>query len=134
MARLRILALAGACAVAGVALAAAGPRPTALSTTAPGLWEIAGVPGARVPARECVRDVAALAQFEHRTRTCSLKVLSDGLSSAVVQYNCPGAGFGRSKLTVITPRSIRIETQGISGNLPFNYLLQARRVGDCTAH
>jgi hypothetical protein len=32
---------------------------------------------------------------------------------------------------LITPRSIRIETQGISGDLPFNYVLQARRVGDC---
>ena len=29
------------------------------------------------------------------------------------------------------PRSMRIETQGISGNLPFNYQLHARRVGDC---
>jgi len=32
---------------------------------------------------------------------------------------------------LITPRSIRIETQGISDNLPFNYVIQARRVGDC---
>jgi hypothetical protein len=36
-------------------------------------------------------------------------------------------------MTVITPRSIRIETQGISGDLPFNYVLQARRIGECTA-
>jgi hypothetical protein len=34
-------------------------------------------------------------------------------------------------MDVITPRSLRISTQGISDNLPFNYLLQARRVGEC---
>jgi hypothetical protein len=32
---------------------------------------------------------------------------------------------------VLTPRSLRIATQGISGGLPFNYVLQARRVDDC---
>ena len=32
---------------------------------------------------------------------------------------------------MLTPRSLRIETQGISDSLPFNYVLQARRVGDC---
>jgi hypothetical protein len=26
---------------------------------------------------------------------------------------------------------LRISTQGISGGLPFNYVLQARRIGDC---
>jgi len=26
---------------------------------------------------------------------------------------------------------MRIDTQGISGNLPFHYQLHARRVGDC---
>ena len=58
---------------------------------------------------------------------------SDGPISTVIQYSCPGGGFGRSTLTMITPRSLRIETQGISDNLPFNYVLQARRVGDCPA-
>jgi len=51
----------------------------------------------------------------------------------VIHYSCPGNEFGRSTMTVITPRSLRIETQGISDNLPFAYVLQARRVGECTA-
>jgi hypothetical protein len=29
---------------------------------------------------------------------------------------------------------MRIETQGISANYPFNYTIQARRIGDCAAH
>ena len=45
----------------------------------------------------------------------------------------PGGGFGRTKMTVLTPRSMRVETQGISNNAPFNYVLQVRRLGDCPA-
>ena len=118
--------------VAALALAAA-QRPAALAMAAPGLWEVEGVPGAKVPARQCVADVAALAQYEHRARNCSRRVLSDGENTAVIGYQCAGSDFGRSKMTLITPRSLRIETQGISDNLPFAYVLQARRVGDCPA-
>ena len=52
-------------------------------------------------------------------------------SSTAIDYSCGGAGFGHSEITVLTPRSLRIETQGISDGLPFNYVLQARRVDDC---
>ena len=48
-------------------------------------------------------------------------MISDGESQAVIEYNCSGGGFGRSKITVITPRSLSIETQGISDNFPFGY-------------
>jgi len=33
----------------------------------------------------------------------------------------------------VTPRSLRLDTQGISDGLPFHYVAQARRVGDCPA-
>jgi hypothetical protein len=49
-----------------------------------------------------------------------------------VQYTCGAAGFGRTQIDVLTPRSLRISTQGISDGLPFNYVMQARRMGDCT--
>ncbi len=118
---------------AGAVALGAAQRPAALAQTTPGLWEVTGAPGAQAPLRQCVADVQALGHFEHRNQNCSIKVLTDGPSTAVIQYNCPTGGFGRSKLTVITPRSMRIETQGISDNLPFNYVLQVRRVGDCSA-
>jgi len=121
--------LAGA-AMAVPALGAA-QRPAALAVTSGGLWEMTGVPGAKAPVRMCVADTAALAQYEHRGQICTRLVISDTPTAAVIHYTCPGGGFGRSKLTVVTPRSLRIETQGISGNLPFNYVLQARRVGEC---
>ena len=126
------LALFAAAPLIAFALTAA-QRPVALAQAAPGLWEIDGLPGAKAPARECVADVAALAQFEHRAKSCRRNVVSDGPSSTVIQYSCAGSEYGRSKMTLITPRSLRIETQGISDNLPFAYVLQARRVGECPA-
>ena len=129
MTRLKKLLVVGTVPLAALAVMAA-QRPAALASTAPGLWEIDGLPGGKA-VRECVAEVAALAQYEHRTKNCGRSVLSDGPSTTVIQYQCPGNEFGRSKMTVITPRSLRIESQGISDNLPFAYVLQARRVGDC---
>ena|SRR5690242_7550169 len=116
------------------ALAAAGlaaQQPSALAQAQPGLWEISGAPGTKMPIRQCVADIATLARFEHRARTCTAKVLKSAGTSTSVEYSCGTAGFGHSDLELITPRSLRISTQGISGGLPFNYVLQARRIDDC---
>jgi hypothetical protein len=116
---------------AALLLAGAVQRPRALATTAGGIWEISGVPGAAGPVRQCVADTALLARIEHRGQTCTQVMIEDRPTSTVIHYTCPRAGFGRSEITVITPRSLRIETQGISNNLPFNFVAQARRVGSC---
>ena len=129
MSRRRLILAAVATASASLLIAA--QQPAALAPAKPGLWEIGGLPGVKAPPQECVADVLALARFEHRKGNCSSKVIRDGASSAVIEYSCGGAGFGRSQVDVLTPRSLRIRTQGISDGLPFNYVLQARRVGDC---
>jgi len=129
MAGSKSLALAVSCAAALSIGAAQAPK--ALAPISGGLWEISGAPGAKAPVRQCVADVALLAQFEHRGRACSRDIVSDEPGSTVIHYSCGHAGFGRSEIEVVTPRSLRISTQGISGDLPFNYVLQARRVGDC---
>lgn len=121
--------LAGAIALPGAALSAAPP--SALAQVAAGVWEVSGAPGSQEPIRQCFPDVLTLAQFEHRGRTCSRTVLSDSGSSTVINYSCGPADFGRSEIKVITPRALSISTQGISDQLPFNYVIQARRVGDC---
>ena len=118
-------------AIALPAAAFAAAPPSALAKVAGGLWEISGVPGANAPVRQCVGDVLALAQFEHRSRTCTRTVITDEGSSTVIRYSCGAADFGHSEIKVITPRALRISTQGISDQLPFNYVLQAHRVGDC---
>jgi hypothetical protein len=112
-------------------VAAAAAVPSALSQVTGGLWEITGLPGAHAAVRQCVGDVLTFAQFEHHDRTCSRSVLSNAASSSTFSYSCGPGDFGQSEIDVITPRSLRISTQGVSQQLPFNYVLQARRVGDC---
>ena len=118
-------------AIAGAVALTAAQLPPPFAQTQPGQWEIEGAPGAKAPVKQCVADVASLARFEHRGKSCGAKVISSTTSSVLVDYSCGSAGFGRSQVDVITPRSLRIATQGISDQLPFNYVLQARRVGDC---
>ena len=115
-------------------LLAAASRPSALAGTSPGLWEISGLPNAGTAVRQCVADTAALARVEHRGHSCTQVVVKDTPTWTEIHYTCANGGFGRSKLTVLTPRSLRIETQGISANYPFNYTIQARRTGNCSAH
>ncbi len=107
-------------------------QPSALASVAGGLWEISGAPGTHGPVRQCVGNVLALAQYEHRGRNCSRSVISDNESATKINYKCGAAGFGETEIEVITPRSLQISTQGISDQLPFNYVLQARRIGECT--
>jgi hypothetical protein len=92
------------------------------------------LPNAGGPPRQCLADTAALFQLEHRGQNCQEKVISHDEVSSVVHYTCRNGGYGQTKVTMLTPRSLRIETQGISANYPFNYKIQARRVGECPAH
>ena len=115
---------------AAIVLIAAQPLPTFAQEQA-GIWDVSGLPGVNSPVRQCIADVLALARFEHRSKPCTARVLKNAGGEASVEYSCGAAGFGHADLQVITPRSIRIATQGISDGLPFNYVLQARRVGDC---
>lgn len=120
----------GAAALMLLALGGA-QRPSLLSRADAGLWEISGVPGAAAPVRMCLGDLAVLARYEHRNARCTSQVLRDSGTFTEVHYSCAGGGFGRTRIGLLTPRSLRVETQGISDGAPFHYLLQARRVGDC---
>ena len=130
MARRATLLQAAAGLGAAVTLTAA-TGPLALARAQAGLWEISGAPGTRAPIRQCVADIATLARFEHRSKNCAARVLKDAGTATQIEYSCGAAGFGHSEITVLTPRSLRIATQGISDGLPFNYVLQARRIDDC---
>lgn len=107
----------------------AAVRPALFSQTPGGMWEISRGNGARQ--NVCVPDPAVLAQFEHLRSKCSRDVVRDQQRRAEIHYTCVGGAFGQSTVDLITPRALRIETQGISGDAPFHYVLQARRVGNC---
>lgn len=116
-------------ACAGAVLAAAAP--SALRAIEPGQWQVSRSATGQNPVGICLRDMVALAQFEHRGQACTRVILSDKPGELVVHYTCPAGDFGRTEMTVITPRSLRLQTQGIHNGSPFFYQLHARRVGDC---
>jgi hypothetical protein len=110
----------------------AAASPVALSQVQGGEWEVARSGSA--PLKLCLSNAAELAQLEHRGARCTRTVLREAGSTTRISYTCAGGGFGESNLTLVTPRSLRVETQGISANAPFKYKFQARRIGDCPAH
>ena len=114
-----------------VAAATAASVPRALAPAMGGLWEVSRSATGHNPTRICVASPDLLANFEHRQQRCTRTVVSDSGTETLISYNCAGGGFGQSKMTLITPRTLRIDTQGISDNLPFHYQLHARRVGGC---
>jgi hypothetical protein len=116
--------------VSATGLAAATLPPTIAGSG--GLWEVSRSATGANAERRCVPSAAVLSQWEHRQTQCTRVVLSSTATGAVINYTCPKGGFGRSRMQVITPRTLRIETQGIAPDgFPFNYVLHARRVGDC---
>jgi hypothetical protein len=128
--RLTILAL-----IASVGVAAALPqlKPiNAMTTVEPGLWSIHALDRGEpdVPAF-CVADTTRLLQFRHPGQTCSRFVIADTPHIATIQYSCPGAGWGRTSVRVISPDQLRLDTQGIADNAPFALAAEAKRVGDC---
>ena len=118
-------------AVSGAVISAASPR--ALAPAAGGLWEVSPDATGHGAEQICVSSPKALALWEHRAGRCTPEVISDEGTVARIRYTCADGGFGDTKITLITPRTLRIDTQGISGGLPFHYQRHARRVGQCAA-
>jgi hypothetical protein len=106
--------------------------PHVLSGAQGGLWQVAG--GRRPPTQICVSDPLTLASYEHLGANCRQHLVRGDTGYAVVGYECAGGAFGQSSILALTPRSLRIETQGISGQQPYNYVVSARRLGDCQHH
>ena len=121
--------LGGVVALISAGLVAAAPR--ALAPANGGLWQIAYSAREAPKASICVADPILLAQWEHRGGRCSQTIVSDSGDKVVISYTCADGGIGRSEMSLLTPRTIRIATQGISAGGPFNYVLHARRAGNC---
>jgi hypothetical protein len=103
----------------------------ALNQLETGLWQL-DVQG-RAPRQLCVTDPMALVQIEHDQAGCSRFVIANEPRSSTVHYSCQRAGWGRTTIRVETPRAVTIQTQGIARNAPFDYTVQARRIGACAA-
>jgi len=111
-----------------------GNKLSALARLEPGLWQLRNLEDESArPQSICVADPSVLMQVQHRNSPCSRLVIDNGANTATVHYTCPAGGFGRTTLRAETSRLAKIDTQGISGNAPFAYRAEARRVGACGA-
>ncbi len=127
-----MLALVAAAAVAAPAVSQRAREVNALAKLQQGLWQFRVIGGgASAPAPVCIGDPAVLAQLQHRSTPCSRLVVAQDGEGATVHYTCPAGGYGQTSLRVETPRLVQIDTQGISGNVPFAYRAEARLVGSC---
>ena len=68
----------------------------------------------------CLRDGRRLIQLRHPASTCNRLILADNPGEVVVQYTCPGRGFGRTAIRRETGRLVQIESQGVLDGLPFD--------------
>lgn len=112
---------------------AAGPQLAMLDRIDAGRWELRirepGNPAERI----CLGNGHGLIQLRHQGAACEKFVVQDGPSDVVVQYTCRGKGYGRTHIRRETSRLVQIDSQGISGGLPFEFSAEARRVGECGA-
>ena len=96
-----------------------------------GRWEMRERTGAP-PRRICVPSGRQLIQLRHPGANCDSVVVEDGPTQVVVQYTCLGRGYGRTRVRRETDRLAQIDSQGIADGLPFDFSVEARRVGECS--
>ncbi|KQS05241.1 hypothetical protein ASG11_07390 [Sphingomonas sp. Leaf357] len=127
--RVRAILTGLGCAVA-VAAPAQGPSLVALNGIQPGRWQLRDMDGGERTSL-CVADPRMLIQLRHPGAQCSRFVVEDLPKSATVHYTCPGAGHGRTVISVESGHLIRLRTQGIADGAPFDVNYEGRRTGAC---
>ena len=132
--RIRFLgkAMAALACVIGGAVLAQGVQLAMLDRLAPGMWEVRMRDGKQTE-RVCLDNGRRLLQLRHPHLSCRQFVVEDGPAAVTVHYTCPGQGSGRTHLRFETPRLVQIESTGFASGLPFDFVAEARRVGDCGA-
>ncbi len=120
-----------------IASVAAGAQPAhaptlrAMQGVAPGRWLFRMVGDVRPPRENCVVDPAVFLRMRLRAAECSRFVIDDSVDSLTVHYTCPGTGHVRTVLRADTPRSLRIDSEGMVNGMPFSDAMTVRRVGEC---
>jgi hypothetical protein len=130
MRRIATAALVLGAFAAGGALAAQDAALAMLSGLERGQWTVTSRDGG--PSRTlCLGDPAQLLQLRHAGSACSRYVVEDAADKVTVQYTCRGNGYGRTSIRRETSALVQIESQGIAGDLPFQFKAEARRTGAC---
>ncbi len=88
---------------------------------------------ADLPSSICLQDGRRLIQLRHPSSACERLIVADSPGEVTVQYTCRGRGYGRTHIRLETGRLVQIESQGILDGLPFDFVAEARRIGECAA-
>lgn len=96
-----------------------------------GRWELRIRDEAGRSEQFCLQDARRFIQLRHPGRACEQLVVADEPDEVTVQYTCKGQGYGRTNIRRESASLIQIDSQGISGGLPFAFSAEARRVGQC---
>lgn len=107
-----------------------GSTMIALAGVERGQWNLQDQegPGAR---KLCLTNPSALLQLQHGNAQCEHFVVENSARTATIHYTCPGHGYGRTTVSVETPRLVRVETQGVLDGEPFSAVLEGRKIGTC---
>jgi hypothetical protein len=119
----------------GLAVPASGQRPqlAMLDQLQDGRWELRQRDGHGPVEQICMSDGRRLIQLRHPAVNCRRLVVEDSASEVTVQYTCTGRGYGRTSIRRESGSLVQISTQGIADGLPFDYAIEGRRVGGCSA-
>jgi hypothetical protein len=116
--------------LAGAPLVAQAPELAMLDGLAKGAWTLRNRDDGS-QRQICMRTGREFIQLRHRGSGCSRFVVRDGPSEVVVQYTCPGNGYGRTSIRSEGSGLVQIQSQGIEGGTPFAFSAEARHVGSC---
>lgn len=128
----RLLILGGGAAALLLCGAANAPI-QAFGRIQPGEWQLRPLDSSAPAQRLCVDNAYELIQLRHPGAACSRFVLANEPQTATVHYTCTGAGYGRTTIRVETPQLVRIDSQGLANQSPFQVALEGRRLGKCGA-
>ncbi len=109
---------------------AQAPELAMLGGLTKGAWNLR-IRGDGTERRVCVRDGREFIQLRHTQSGCSRFVVRDGADEVVVQYTCPGNGYGRTSIRREGNALVQISSQGILGGTPFSFSAEARHIGSC---
>lgn len=121
--------LVASCVVALPAVAQA-PELAMLNGLQKGAWTLR-IRDSGEQQRICLKDGRELIQIQHRQPPCRSFVVSDQPDQVVVQYTCPGNGYGRTSIRREGSGLLQVQSQGIHNGTPFSFSGEARFAGRC---
>ncbi|MBV1918232.1 MAG: hypothetical protein KUG65_09260 [Sphingomonadaceae bacterium] len=127
------IAIAGGAVLAGVVVpSAAQPQQMVmLDGLQHGNWELRARRDSDHNHRICLKSGRQFIQLRHTNLNCKSVIVDDTATEVTVQYTCPGHGYGRTYIRWETNQLVQIDSQGISDGVPFAFVAEARRIGEC---